>query len=51
MWELFEEIPMRRNVVFQTAMINVYGEERDFVEMSSLSSRCLFQLMRSCSMR
>ncbi|KAL6335244.1 hypothetical protein AAG906_029480 [Vitis piasezkii] len=44
-------MPMRRNVVCRTAMINVYGKERDFVEMLSLFSGCLFRLMRSNSMR
>ncbi|KAJ9692037.1 hypothetical protein PVL29_011235 [Vitis rotundifolia] len=37
---LFEEMPMRRNAVCRTAMINVYGKERDFVEMLSLFSGC-----------
>ena len=31
MRELFEEMLMRRNVVCRTAMINVYGKEKDFV--------------------
>ena len=34
--ELFEEMPIRRNVVCWTAMINGYGKEGDFVEMLSL---------------
>ena len=33
---------MRRNVVFQSAMINIYGKERIFVEMLSLFSGCFF---------
>ena len=38
---MFEEMPMRRNVVFQFVMINMYGKERDFVEMLSLFFGCL----------
>ncbi|WJZ98497.1 hypothetical protein VitviT2T_017013 [Vitis vinifera] len=34
-------MPMRRNVVFQSTMINMYEKERDFVEMLSLFSECL----------
>ena len=34
--ELFEEMPIRRNVVCWTAMINGYGKEGDFVQMLSL---------------
>ena len=48
---MFEEMPMRRNVVCRTAMINVYGKDRDFVEMLSFFSEWLFRLMRSNSMR
>ncbi|RVX16931.1 Pentatricopeptide repeat-containing protein [Vitis vinifera] len=44
-------MPMRRNVVCRTAMINVYGKDRDFVEMLSFFSEWLFRLMRSNSMR
>ena len=40
-WELFEEMPIRRNVIYWTAMINGYGKERDFVEMLSLSRQML----------
>ena len=39
--DLFEEMPMRRNVVCWTAMINGYGKEGDFVEMLSLFRQML----------
>lgn len=39
--ELVEEMPVRRNVVCWTAMINGYGKKGDFVEMLSLFRQML----------
>ncbi|KAA8527699.1 hypothetical protein F0562_035432 [Nyssa sinensis] len=38
--ELFEEMPIRRNVVCWTAMINGYGREGNLVEMLDVYSKC-----------